>query len=201
MKTTDERMPIATVCIRHRPMTINFADRSPHERDSLASFCGDRVASMRRRLDHSTRPAYALSTHHLGRWPGTLHGPLVAVRGYDRARQQPKHRWFPWSVRVHHILREDRDRDLHDHPWHARTIILQGGYVELRLIMINTHGQVTERIERRTGTCAALRPGEYHRIDQVAAGGAYTLFITCPKSCDWGFLVNGESPLGCLHRR
>ncbi|RMP35351.1 hypothetical protein ALQ26_05161, partial [Pseudomonas amygdali pv. lachrymans] len=49
----------------------------------------------------------------------------------------------------------------------------------------------TERIERRTGTCAALRPGEYYRIDQVAAGGAYTLFITRPKSCDLGFLVNG----------
>ncbi|GAO93087.1 hypothetical protein PSA5_10240 [Pseudomonas syringae pv. actinidiae] len=119
----------------------------------------------------------------MGRW--------WLFEGYDRVRQQPKYRWFPWSVRVHHILREDRDRDLHDHPWHARTIILQGGYVELRLIMINPHGQVTERIERRTGTCAALRPGEYHRIDQVAAGGAYTLFITCPKSCDWGFLVNG----------
>ncbi|AKT33635.1 hypothetical protein RYA05_28310 [Pseudomonas syringae pv. actinidiae] len=120
---------------------------------------------------------------YMGRW--------WLFEGYDRVRQQPKHRWFPWSVRVHHILREDRDRDLHDHPWHARTIILQGEYVEQRLIMINTHGQVTERIERRTGTCAALRPGEYHRIDQVAAGGAYTLFITRPKSCDWGFLVNG----------
>ncbi|OZI82880.1 hypothetical protein CFN58_34970, partial [Pseudomonas avellanae] len=73
---------------------------------------------------------------YMGRW--------WLFEGYDRVRQQPKYRWFPWSVRVHHILREDRDRDLHDHPWHARTIILQGGYVELRLIMINPHGQVTE---------------------------------------------------------
>ena len=31
---------------------------------------------------------------------------------------------------VHHFLRSDQDRDLHDHPWHFTSLILWGGYVE-----------------------------------------------------------------------
>ncbi|WP_117182383.1 hypothetical protein [Pseudomonas amygdali] len=118
---------------------------------------------------------------YMGRW--------WLFNAYDRETHLGRIRWCPWSIRVHHIRREDRDRDLHDHPWHARTIILRGRYIEQRLI--DTEGQVTERIERRAGTSATLRPGEYHRIDQVSAGGAYTLFITHPKSCEWGFRVSG----------
>ena len=119
---------------------------------------------------------------YMGRW--------WLYEGYDRARQRPRLRCFPWSIRVHHICREDHGRDLHDHPWYARTIILRGWYVEERLV--NTGGRLTLRTWRGQGTSAALRPGEYHRIDQVSPGGVFTLFITSPKFCDWGFLVNGK---------
>lgn len=139
---------------------------------------------------------------YMGRW--WLFNPYDPVSGERRF-------WlFPWSIRIHHIMREDADRDLHDHPWNARTIILRGGYIEERLLAADDPAlqsmlmsaaaqgmsfdaafQATEYIERRPGETAQLSYGEFHRIDSVAVGGAITLFITSPYKGTWGFLVNG----------
>ena len=142
------------------------------------------------------------SEMYMGRW--WLFNP------YSRDTHKPAHWWFPWSIRVHHILREDNDRDLHDHPWNARTIILRGWYTEQRLLEADDPAlqqlllkaaelrksfdaafQATEYIDRRPGDTAQLLHGEYHRIDQVSPGGVFTLFITSRWRGDWGFLVNG----------
>jgi len=111
---------------------------------------------------------------YMGRW--WLFNP------YSRETHKPALWWCPWSFRVHHILRPDEDRDLHDHPWNARTIILRGWYIEQRQIMWR---------RRAPGETARLNHGEYHRIDQVSPGGVMTLFITSKWRGDWGFLVNG----------
>ncbi len=127
---------------------------------------------------------------------------------YDRVTNKP--RWFfcPWSIRIHHIKREDFDRDLHDHPWNARTIILKGWYTEKRLLdptdpfvmtMIDSLPkdllvgayQATEVKLRRPGDTAKLGFGEYHTITDVDVDGAWTLFISGPWRGVWGFLVNG----------
>lgn len=132
---------------------------------------------------------------------------------YDRVTNKP--RWFfcPWSIRIHHIKREDFDRDLHDHPWNARTIILKGWYTEKRLLEGDDRDQairhmdaveffkkglqsggnveVTEVKLRRPGDTAKLGFGEYHTITDVDADGAWTLFISGPWRGVWGFLVNG----------
>lgn len=93
-------------------------------------------------------------------------------------------RWqFPISIRLHHIMRHDMDRDLHDHPWNARTIILRGGYTEDRI------GE--REIVRMAGDTAKLAYGEYHRITRVTPDGAWTMFITGKYRGTWGFLVNG----------
>lgn len=132
-------------------------------------------------------------TMYKGRW--WLFNP------YSRDTHKPALWWCPWSFRIHHIMRPDEDRDLHDHPWNARTIILRGWYTEQRLVKVaeqllaslgySTSDQVTEFIDRRTGHTARLNHGEYHRIDQISPGGVYTLFITSKWRGDWGFLVNG----------
>lgn len=100
-------------------------------------------------------------------------------------------RWGDWlpSVRIHRIMREDRDRHLHDHPWNARTFILRGWYDEVR------QGELiweARTIHRAAGETARLRFGEYHRISQVPAGGVWTLFVTGKKRGTWGFDVNGN---------
>lgn len=96
-----------------------------------------------------------------------------------------RHAWCPVSVRIHMILRPDADRDLHDHPWNARTIILAGGYAEQR-----DDGAL---YVRRRGDTSALRFGDFHRITNVAKPrGAMTLFITGRYRGTWGFLVAGR---------
>ncbi|AZF37751.1 hypothetical protein C4J88_2971 [Pseudomonas sp. R4-39-08] len=130
---------------------------------------------------------------YMGRW--WLFNP------YSRETHKPALWWCPWSFRVHHIMRPDEDRDLHDHPWNARTIILEGWYTEQRLLdsedpvlsglNVPAGAQATEYIDRHAGDTARLNHGEYHRIDELSPGGVYTLFITSKWRGDWGFLVNG----------
>jgi len=86
--------------------------------------------------------------------------------------------WLP-SVRIHHILRADNDRHLHNHPWDARTIILKGCYVERRennRINVMLPGN-TQRIGAHT----------FHRIETVSQGGVWTLFISWKWQHVWGF--------------
>lgn len=91
---------------------------------------------------------------------------------------------FPISIRLHRIMRPDGDRHLHDHPWNARTIILRGGYNEVR------HNEDGEHY-RRAGDTATLKFGEFHRIVWVCPDGAWTLFITGKYCGAWGFDVDG----------
>jgi len=97
----------------------------------------------------------------------------------------PKRRGWGWlpSVRIHYIMREDRDRHFHDHPWDARTIILHGWYVEYRGV---------DSVLRVRGDTATLKFGEYHRIATVPEEGVWTLFITWKYRGTWGFVVDGK---------
>lgn len=99
--------------------------------------------------------------------------------------------WLP-SVRIHHILREDDARDLHDHPWNARTIILKGYYVERRLINKPSRFVICNTYLRQAGDTATINFGEYHNIDEVSDGGVWTLFIAGNSLGTWGFLVDGK---------
>lgn len=108
-----------------------------------------------------------------------LFNPYGSVDGQQMGS---RFKWFPWNVRIHWIRLPDQDRDMHDHPWNARTIILRGGYIEQRL-----DGEVS----RVFGDTATLRFGEYHRIKTIFPGGAWTLFISGPYQGTWGFLVDG----------
>lgn len=98
------------------------------------------------------------------------------------------------SIRVHHILRADLDRNLHDHPWNARTIILRGAYVEKRLVPFL--GQKIEKLfNRNVGDTATLKFREFHTIALVSPGGVWTLFLTWKYQGTWGFLTDeGKIP-------
>lgn len=102
---------------------------------------------------------------------------------------------FPLSIRIHHICQPDRDRDMHDHPWNARTIILSGHYVEERLahegVFQGVHCAQVVRHERSKGDTASLRFNEYHRINHISDEGVWTMFITFKYKGTWGYNVNG----------
>jgi len=90
------------------------------------------------------------------------------------------------SVRIHHILRADDGRAMHDHPWDARSYILGGCYSETRRRGDDLpNGWLTYV----PGDVNVLRAEDFHRIAYVSDGGVWTLFITWPKRKSWGFLT------------
>lgn len=114
---------------------------------------------------------------------------------YDRETGKP--RWaplIPWSIRIHHIRREDRDEHMHDHPWNARTIILKGTYLEEMPYGPEDHrpeGAICA-VWRYPGDTKSILFGHYHRISRVPnPDGCYTLFISGKYQGTWGFLVDG----------
>lgn len=130
--------------------------------------------------------------------------------GSDAAPRRSWWREMLPSVRLHHIMREDRDRHLHSHPWNARTILLKGWYEEERyedesplgrakreMLAAAPHGKHfgsgRTRLETRiAGYTGRLLFGQYHRITQVPRDGVWTLFITWRKRGSWGFDVDGR---------
>lgn len=116
--------------------------------------------------------------------------------------RQRRYKLIPFSIRLHHIVTCDQDRELHDHPWPARTIILRGNYIEIRLEgahrsvnpetgEVHFLGGTEVEYNRFPGDTATLQFEEFHRIIRVSEGGVWTLFISWPWAGDWGFLVGG----------
>jgi hypothetical protein len=132
---------------------------------------------------------------YMGRW--WLFNPYGKADGEQTAARWP---WLP-SIRVHHIVRPDSDRHMHDHPWNARTIILRGEYTEERRISAVPKGTwwfplyegdlLRAGFTRQRGYTGRLLFGEYHRIREVSPGGVWTVFFTWNKRGTWGFLVDG----------
>lgn len=148
----------------------------------IAKVCAQpRVAEWLIRRAHKTP-----YIHIYGKDGGMYMGRWWLFNPYPFAEEKRKN-WFPISIRIHHILRPDDDRALHDHPWNARTIIIKGGYTETRLVANNYQA----RFFRQPGDTATLKFGEYHRITYVPPEGVWTIFITGRYQGTWGFLVNG----------
>lgn len=98
----------------------------------------------------------------------------------------------PWGgLYLHHMIRSDYERALHDHPWDFTSVVLKGGYYELTgsndpqqgKIICNLPGDVLHRT-------AAWK----HRV--ILAKGkdgklvkCWTLVFVHKKSRDWGFWI------------
>lgn len=123
-------------------------------------------------IERAKRTPYLHLDGYMKRW--------WLFNGYDGAR----YRQYLPSIRVHHILREDRGAHLHDHPWNARTFILDGAYIEQR------EGDQSRMLQR--GDTAAILHGEFHHISAVSFGGVYTVFVTWGYQGTWGFKVDGH---------
>jgi hypothetical protein len=97
----------------------------------------------------------------------------------------PRNRFF--NIYLHHFLRSDDDRALHDHPWWNLSILLRGRYLE----------HTRDRIRLRHAGCMVLRRATCaHRIELID-GPVWTLFLTGPKIRSWGF----HCPQGWRHWR
>lgn len=92
-----------------------------------------------------------------------------------------KTRWF--SIYLHGIYSEDKDKHLHNHPWDYTSIVLKGKYIEETPKGINK--LYPGKIVSRNGL-------DYHKILKLQTKSVYTLFFVSPIKRHWGYLVNGE---------
>jgi hypothetical protein len=92
----------------------------------------------------------------------------------------PRNRFF--NIYLHHFLRSDDDRALHDHPWLNVSILLHGRYTEHTIAA----GGVNQRAVYSAGA-VKFRGARYaHRIE-LTDGPCWSLFITGRNVRTWGF--------------
>lgn len=115
----------------------------------------------------------------------TKRAPDVIIGGVERPYMRrwwiiPRNRYF--NIYLHHFLRSDDDRALHDHPWWNISYLLAGEYTEHTI----AQGGIHRREIRRTGDHKFRFARAAHRIE-LHAGPCWTLFVTGPRIRDWGF--------------
>lgn len=118
--------------------------------------------------------------------------PYIHLAGYmDRYWLLRPRSWFPWSIRVHHILRSDIDRHLHDHPWPWASLILRGGYYE---VTPGFWGE-DDLAWWPEGSFRAGAADDRHRLVVDDGETVWTLFFMGPYFHKWGFYAEaGKVP-------
>lgn len=132
--------------------------------------------------------------HLLSAWSGVLHYKRISesdVPLFDRFRVLQR----PWiSIYLHHYLRSDPDRGVHDHPWGwAVAVPLCAGYVEHRLRGFSEEGQRIKLIRRWPLLPYFLTGADFHRV-VVPDGGrtSWSLFVHGCYCKSWGFLRQND---------
>lgn len=146
-------------------------------------------------------------------WAYRLHATREEIR--DANGDLYLTRYFIWKPRnkkfgriyLHHIIRSDHDRALHDHPWGFVSLILWGGYVEVADTwqplpkkvrdwwthngwVFRGNGEVEQRF--RPGSLLRRPASWRHRLVLQPGHTAWTLVKTTSKQRDWGFWPNGK---------
>jgi hypothetical protein len=92
----------------------------------------------------------------------------------------PRNRFF--NIYLHHFIRSDDDRALHDHPWWNASLLIVGEYTEHTIAA----GGVSSHIVYRAGDIKLRGAKSAHRVE-LHAGPCWTIFITGPRLREWGF--------------
>ena len=158
----------------------------------------------------SRRPYFDIhgadGTLYMGRW--WLFGGS-AGNGYDGwrdARTDAGRGWMPsrfdawigkrFAARLHHIAREDRARDFHNHPCAFVSIVLDGWYIE-RLPLDQAQDSSLDKthyrdVLRASWSIAFRRANDRHTIVRVSPGGVWTIFAMGRKAGTRGFFRDGQ---------
>lgn len=111
-------------------------------------------------------------------------------------------------VLLHRMNAPDPGVDLHDHPWWFVSIVLWGGYTELRAETRDASqwARIAEAAavptvrrgfeeERRPGSVRVMRLDECHTITELRRRRSWTLVVGGPRRRRWGFyLPDGWMP-------
>lgn len=119
--------------------------------------------------------------------------PYFHLQGYmNRWWLLPYATWRP-AVRVHEILRSDDDGAFHDHPWCYLTVVLKGGYFEVKPVFEDGIYKHDARKWYGPGSVLFRRARSWHRLELPAPNQpATTLFVTFKYQQAWGFMPQPE---------
>jgi hypothetical protein len=107
----------------------------------------------------------------------------------------PYNRFTP-AVRIHYIKESDDSRVFHDHPWWYITIILKGGYTEVKPIFDDLGNLIGEQRRRfNAGSILFRRAKSWHRLEIEPNDNTWTLFITGKWQQRWGFLIHSQKKM------
>lgn len=136
-------------------------------------------------IERAARTPYWRISDYMGRdwaWGGSFDDdrPYCAPDPFGRPMRTWRKTPLDWCVgaictgRIHHILRPDRGRDMHNHPAGFTSLILRGGYLESlprvqrQHPILDTSDQV--QVRRDAGDIACRARMDRHRIDAVQTG-------------------------------
>ena len=86
-----------------------------------------------------------------------------------------------FSVRLHHWLKSDDLRNLHDHPWDFISIVLLGSIIDR-----------TETGDTERGWLSITKFPAEHKHAAVVKKSCWTLLICGPPRRIWGYWVDGK---------
>jgi len=87
-----------------------------------------------------------------------------------------------FSIRLHHWIASDDQRNFHDHPWWFWSFVLKGSYVD----------RTTEGVNVRNNNSFKFFPALHQHTVIVPKSGCWTLLLTGREKRTWGFWVNGR---------
>jgi hypothetical protein len=136
------------------------------------------------------------------------HTGALYLRRFFISPRDPETKKDTPRLYLHKFFLGDSDRDLHDHPWPFKSLILKGGYWEHRINPIyqkwcQDPDRLPEEMPQETlvtwyGSGSLLTRGAKwtHKVELPQGRTAWTLVRTGVKERDWGF----HTILGwCLH--
>lgn len=96
---------------------------------------------------------------------------------------------FGFKIWLHRFIRNDSERHLHNHPWHALSVILTGGYREIVALKGYRNWDI---VDYKRGNLNVIRANKTHRILQVDPD-TWTLILRAPRLTDFWFFVDDEN--------
>jgi hypothetical protein len=91
----------------------------------------------------------------------------------------------PWfNLYLHEIRRSDEDRHMHDHPWHFKSLILWGKYMERTSLYPKFDSLVFEQFQ--PGDVVHHHASDVHKIT-LKSPVVWTLVLTSGRKRMWGY--------------
>lgn len=94
-----------------------------------------------------------------------------------------------FAIRIHHWIRSDDKRHMHNHPWWFWTLVLKGHYIDVSHDPFDPDYVEKWEVMGIERQCAFRSASHLHYVI-VPEGGCWTFVISGMPSQNWGFWVN-----------